>query len=192
MLEGLFDWFQSFGLAVTLLGLFIILVIDAMIFPALPELFAVLAFLLHPTPEWGFALLVTVCLAEITGNSLLYFLVRWKRLPDFVEKVIRKWTGFIIFNDERIILLNRVAPVLPFTGAFIATCKWDYRKSMLYLALGGLAKYSALFAMVALFDYRFERESAQIFSLAAVAIVICLSLAASWFFRRRKSALEDK
>jgi hypothetical protein len=191
MLEGLFDWFQGFGLAFTLLGLFVILVIDAIIFPALPELFAVLAFLIDPSLEWGIILLITVCIAEIVGNTLLYSLVKWKKLPDFIEKIITKWTGFIIFSDERIILLNRVAPVLPFTGAFIATCKWNYRKSMLYLAIGGLLKYSALFAMVALFDYRFDRETAQIFSLAAVVIVICLSLVASYIIKKRKDSLQQ-
>lgn len=186
MLEGLFDWFQGFGLAFTLLGLFVILVIDAIIFPALPELFAVLAFLMDPSLEWGLILLLTVFIAEITGNTLLYALVKWKKLPDFIEKAIKKWTGFIIFNDERIILLNRVAPVLPFTGAFIATCKWDYRKSMLYLAIGGFLKYSALFAMVELFDYRFDQDTAQLFSLGAVIIVICLSLFVSYMIKRRK------
>jgi hypothetical protein len=186
MLEGLFDWFQGFGLAFTLLGLFVILVIDAIIFPALPELFAVLAFLVDPSLEWGIILLITVCIAEITGNTLLYSLVKWKKLPDFAEKAIKKWTGFIIFSDERIILLNRIAPVLPFTGAFIATCKWDYRKSMLYLAIGGLLKYSALFGMVAFFDYRFNSEDAQMFSLAAVAAVICVSLAVSFVLKKRK------
>lgn len=191
MLEGLFDWFLGFGLAFTLLGLFVILVIDAIIFPALPELFAVLAFLIDPSLEWGIVLLITVCIAEITGNTILYSLVKWKKLPNFVEKAIKKWTGFIIFNDERIILLNRVAPVLPFTGAFIATCKWDYKKSMLYLAIGGLLKYSALFAMVAFFDYRFESEDAQIFSLAAVVIVICLSLAVSFIIKKRKAKIQQ-
>jgi len=186
----MFDWFQSFGLAFTLLGLFLILVIDAMLFPALPELFAVLAFLMDPSAEWGIILLGTVCLAEIIGNTVLYSLVKWKRLPDFVEKAIKKWTGFIIFSDERIILVNRVAPVLPFTGAFIATCKWDYRKSMLYLVIGGLLKYSALFAMVVLFNYQFDTDQAKLFSLVAVIIVICLSLLASWFFRNRKVPLE--
>ncbi len=191
MLEELFDWFQGFGPVVTLLGLFIILVIDAIIFPALPELFAVLAFLMDPTPEWGIILLVTVCIAEIIGNTLLCSLVKWKRLPDFVEKVIKRWTGFIIFSDERIILLNRVAPVLPFTGAFIATCNWSYGKSMLYLAIGGLLKYSALFALVAMFDYRFDRETATMFSIAAVIAVVALSLAASYVMRKRKAGLRQ-
>ncbi|MDO9537247.1 MAG: hypothetical protein Q7J68_02890 [Thermoplasmata archaeon] len=191
MLEELFDWFQGFGPVFTLLGLFLILVIDSTIFPALPELFAVLAFLIDPTWEWGAVLLVTACLAEVTGNSFLYFLVKWKKLPDFLEKAIKKWTGFIIFSDERIILLNRIAPVLPFMGAFIATCKWNYKKSMAYLVIGGVLKYSALFLMVGIFDYQFDRNTAQIFSLAAVFIVIALSLLASYILRRRKNAAQQ-
>jgi len=185
MLEGLFDWFQGFGPGFALLGLFVIMVIDAMIFPALPELFAVLAFLMDPTPEWAAILLAAVCLAEITGNSLLYALVKWKELPGFLRKAMKKWTGFIIFSDERIILLNRVAPVMPFTGAFIATCNWNYRKSMLFLVVGGLLKYGALFGLVGLLDYGFERGDAQLFSLAAVIAVICLSLAASAVLKRK-------
>jgi membrane protein YqaA with SNARE-associated domain len=183
MLEGLFGWFQGFGPGFALLGLFLILVLDAMIFPALPELFAVLAFLMDPSPEWAVILLVTVCLAEVVGNSLLYAFVRWKKLPGFLERAMKKWTGFIIFSDERIILLNRVAPVMPFTGAFIATCGWNYRKSMAYLVAGGLLKYSALLGLVSFFDYEFETADAQLFSIAAVAVVICASLAASFALR---------
>lgn len=188
MLQGLFDWFQGFGPFFALLGLFVILVIDSMIFPALPELFAVLAFLMDPTPEWGLALLATVCLAEVVGNSLLYSLVRRSRLPDFVEKAMRKWVGFIVLQDERIILLNRVAPVMPFTGAFMATCRWDYGRSMLYLVAGGLAKYSALLALVFYFDYTFDPGQAQMISLAAVAVIIVLSILASVIYRKRHKA----
>jgi membrane protein DedA with SNARE-associated domain len=142
--------------------------------------------------EWGIILLITVCIAEITGNTILYSLVKWKKLPDFVEKAIKKWTGFIIFSDERIILLNRIAPILPFTGAFIATCKWNYKKSMLYLAIGGLLKYSALLAMVAFFKYSFDSQTAQLVSLAAVVIVICLSLVASYIIKNRKNASQQR
>jgi len=185
MLEGLFEWFRGFGPVFALLGLFIIFLIDSTVFPALPELFAVLAFMMDPTPEWGIALLAAACLAELCGNSLLYFLVRGRNLPGFIKRAMRRWTQFIFLKDERIILLNRIAPVMPFTGAFMAVCKWSYGRSMLYLAAGGLAKYSALFLLVGALDYRFEREAAQTFSLAAVAIVICISLLASYAYRKK-------
>src|SRR5207249_9507820 len=37
---------------------------------------------------------------------------------------------FLGVPDERAILLNRIAPVVPFVGAFIATLRWNYRRSM--------------------------------------------------------------
>ena len=39
-------------------------------------------------------------------------------------------------SDERIILVNRVVPVVPLMGAFIATMKWDPRKSLFYVFIG--------------------------------------------------------
>jgi len=185
MFEDLFGWFQSYGLFYALLGLFIIQVIDATVFPALPELFAILAFLMDPTPAWGVMVLATSCLAEITGNSLLYFLVKRKSLPDFIQKAMKKWTEFIFVKDERIILINRIAPVVPFLGAFIATCQWDYRKSMLYLVIGGLAKYGALLALVGYFNYQFDPGTAQLFSLLAIIIIMALSFVSSYLYRKR-------
>ncbi len=191
MLEGLFDWFRGFGLGFTLLGLFLILVIDATVFPALPELFAVLAFLMDPTWEWGAAILMTACLAEIVGNSLLYGLVKWKKLPGAIERIMSKWTEFILLGDERIILLNRIAPVMPFTGAFMAVCRWDYKKCMIYLVIGGLVKYSALLALVGFFNYQFDPDTAQMFSIVMVLAVVCVSIAASYFYRKGHVTQKD-
>ncbi|MBA3045683.1 MAG: hypothetical protein KKH41_04910 [Candidatus Thermoplasmatota archaeon] len=191
MLEGLFDWFQSFGMAFTVLGLSFIFMLDSTVIPTPPEFFAVLAFLIRPSPEWAGILLVAICLSELAGNSIMYSLVKWKRLPGFVERAIKKWIGFLVLKDERIILLNRVAPVMPFTGAFIATCNWNYKKSMLYLAIGCLLKYSALFALVALFDYQFDRDTAQVVSIMAVIMVVALSMLASYIYRKRHGPAGD-
>lgn len=185
MFEDLFGWFQSYGLFYALLGLFIIQVIDATIFPALPELFATLTFLMDPTLTWGILVLATSCLAEITGNSLLYALVKRKSLPGFIQKAMKRWTEFIFVKDERIILINRIAPVVPFMGAFIATCEWDYRKSMLYLIIGGLAKYGALLALVGFFNYRFDPDTARTFSILAIIAIIGLSFVSSYVYRKR-------
>lgn len=181
----MFELFQAQGLMFTLLGIFIIVIVDSTLFPVLPELFAVLVFTNDPSPELAVMMLAAICLGELAGNTLLYSLVKWKRLPAIVEKAIRKWTDFLIFSDERIILMNRFAPVVPYTGAFIATCKWNYRKAMLYLVTGCVIKYSALFALVGLFNYQFDPATAQMFSLIAVVTVICLSLAASVVYRKK-------
>ncbi|MFO7618424.1 MAG: hypothetical protein R6W91_02030 [Thermoplasmata archaeon] len=187
MLEGLFEWFQAQGVIFTLLGMFLIVLMDSTVFPVLPELFAVLVFTADPSLGLGLMMMAAICVAEITGNTLLYSLVKWKRLPDIIEKAMKRWTGFLIVSDERIILVNRFAPIVPYSGAFIATCGWNYRKSMLYLAAGCLAKYSALFALVGFFNYQFDRGTAQMVSIAAVITVIALSLLASHIYRKRNA-----
>ena len=184
MLEGLFDWFLDHGMIYALIGIFIILVIDAAVFPALPEVFATIAFLLNPTLMWGIALLITALLAEFTGNSLLYGLVKRSSLPEFVKRAMNKWTDFIFLKDERIILINRVAPIVPFTGAFMAVCKWNYWMSMFYLMIGGAAKYGALFALIGLFNIQFERGKAQMFTIISLFIIICLSFVSSYLYKR--------
>ena len=192
MFEDLFGWFQSYGLFYALLGLFIIQVIDATIFPALPELFFTLAFMMDPTWEWGILVLTTTVLAEITGNSLLYALVKRKSLPEFIQKAMKRWTEFIFVKDERIILINRVAPVVPFLGAFIATCKWNYKKSMLYLVMGGLAKYGALLVLIGLLNYQFDPDTAQFYSILAIIIIIGLSFVSSYIYRKKIKKEEIK
>ncbi len=185
MFESLFDWFLDHGMMYALVGIFIILVIDAAVFPALPEVFATLAFLLDPTLGWGIILLITAVAAEFTGNSLLYGLVKKAKLPDFIKKAMKKWTEFIFLKDERIILINRVAPIVPFTGAFIAVCEWNYWKSMSYLLIGGLAKYGALFALIGFLNIQFEAEVAQKFTLISLFIIIGLSFLSSYVYKKR-------
>ena len=191
MFEGLFDWFVDHGMLYALIGIFIILVIDAAVFPALPEVFATLAFLLDPTLGWGIILLITAVAAEFTGNSLLYGLVKQAKLPDYNRMAMKKWTEFIFLKDERIILINRVAPIVPFTGAFIAVCEWDYWKSMSYLFVGGLAKYGALFALVGVLNIQFEQEAAQKFTILSLFIIIGLSFLSSYIYKKRIDKAED-
>jgi len=191
MLEGLFDWFLDHAIYYALIGIFVILVIDAAVFPALPEVFATIAFLLDPTLMWGIALLITALLAEFTGNSLLYGLVKRSSLPEFVKKAMNKWTDFIFLKDERIILINRVAPIVPFTGAFMAVCKWNYWRSMFYLMIGGAAKYGALFALIGLFNIQFEKEKAQMFTIISLFIIICLSFLSSYLYKRNIEGGKD-
>lgn len=189
MFEGLYSWFLEHGALYALAGLFLILVIDAVIFPALPEIFAVIAFLLTPTLWWGVAILFVACCAEITGNSLLYLLVKKGKLPGFMQKAMKKWVGFLILKDERIILMNRIAPVVPFLGAFMATCEWSYRRSMLYLVIGGVLKYAGLLALVGLLNVSFDKEIAQLISIVAIIVIVCLSFASSYLYKKR---LESK
>src|SRR2546428_2923795 len=69
-------------------------------------------------------------------------------MPRWLEGAMKKWTSFLLVQDERVILMNRAVPVIPMVGAFIATLGWDYRRSMAYVAIGGLAKYAILLYVV--------------------------------------------
>src|SRR3989449_11675377 len=127
--------------------MYLIFVVDAAVIPTLPEVFVVGFFSLHsdlgiPPVVWGAALLGMALAGEATGNSLLYLavnraLVRTGRMPKRIEALMRRWTDFLILHDERIILLNRVIPVVPFVGAFIAALKWNYPKSLAFIVIGG-------------------------------------------------------
>ena len=81
--------------------------------------------------------------------------------------------------------MNRVAPIVPFTGAFIATCKWSYRRSMLYLVIGGAAKYGFLLTLVGFLQVNFNPETAQLFTIIALFLIIGISFISSWLYKKR-------
>jgi membrane protein YqaA with SNARE-associated domain len=193
--DFIYDLFHGLGPVVTLLALFLIFVIDAAIFPAIPEVFAVIFFLANPLPEgsalvWGLAILTMAVLGELAGNTLLYLVVRnllvkKKRTPRILERMMKRYVKFLVCRDEKIILVNRVAPVVPMVGAFMAVCEWSYRKSISYVFIGSLAKYSFLLILVGSFGVMYERDTAQVISIVAVIVVIAVSALLSFVYRRR-------
>ena len=193
--DFIYDLFHGLGPAVTLLALFLIFVIDAAIFPALPEIFAVIFFLANPLPDgsaliWGLAVLCTAVLGELAGNTLLYVIVRnilvkKKKMPRFLERVMKRYMDFLVVKDEKIILVNRVAPVVPMVGAFMAVCEWSYRRSISYIFFGAVAKYGFLLLLVGFFGAVYEGETAQIIALVAVLAIIVISGLLSLAYRRR-------
>ncbi len=189
--------FGSLGPVGSLAILLIIFALDAALFPALPEVWIVVTFtyrpaLLGPIP-WAGLLLAMAIAGDVLGTSLLYVAVRrWvvqrRRMPHWLERAMKKWTSFLLVRDERVILMNRAVPVIPMVGAFIATLGWDYRRSMAYVAAGGLAKYAVLLYIVFAIGLAYDVETARWITLALVAIVVALSFVASWFRRRRIEA----
>jgi membrane protein YqaA with SNARE-associated domain len=178
----------------TPLALYLIFVLDAALFPALPEVFIALFLAVPPagTPLalWALALLATAVAGEATGNALLYLVVRRVfvargRWPRFLEKVMRRWTQFLVVKDERIILVNRVAPVVPLVGMFIAVLGWDFRRSLLYVVVGAAAKYAVLLALLATILVAYPREIAEWITITAVLVVVAVSAVTSLLYRRR-------
>ncbi|MFH0816727.1 MAG: hypothetical protein V1934_07940 [Methanobacteriota archaeon] len=190
MLESLHGWLLANGLWYALLAVLAFVIVDACLFPALPDLFAVLAFLVKPELWWGLAILGTVCVGEITGNTLLYSLVKRKSLPGFMERAMKKWVGFLFLKDEKALLLNRFAPMIPYSGAFIATCGWSFRRSLGYIIAGGLVKYSVLLGIAFALNSALDSGAAALATVAAVIVILVASLASAQVLKRRVRAQE--
>ncbi len=192
--EILVSLFETLGPLGALLALFLIFVIDAAIFPALPEIAVVLTYSYRPTALdpllWSVLLLCMAVGGEAVGNSALYLIVRRAliqrgRMPKAVERLMHRWIDFLVLHDERIILLNRIAPVVPLVGAFIATCRWDYRKSLAYIVSGAAAKYVVLLALIAGVGFVYDPGTARWVSLGLVLVIVAVSILASVVYRRR-------
>lgn len=186
--------FSSLGPIGSLVALLLIFAADAALFPALPEAWIVVTFTYRPEvvgPGLWAALLLAVAVAgDVLGTSCLYalvrrVLVRGRRMPAFLEKAMKRWTAFLVLRDDRIILLNRLAPVLPFVGAFIATLGWDYRRSITFVGAGGFVKYAVLLYIVFAIGIAYDVATARSITLGLVALVVVLSFLGSWLYRRR-------
>jgi membrane protein DedA with SNARE-associated domain len=192
-LQGLFAFLGPSG---AFLGLFFLFVIDAAIFPALPEI-AIVVIYLYGVPEFdpflrAIFLLAVALGGELAGNTLLYawvrrLLVDRGRLPRWIERGMARWTKFLVFPDERIILLNRVAPVVPFVGAFIAVLRWNYPKSLAYILIGAVTKYSLLLILVGSLRVAYSRQMATLLTLSAVLILVLASMVSAYLLRRRRA-----
>ena len=173
--DALIELFSSLGFLGGLTAIFLIFYFDAMIIPLLPELFAVLIFQADPVWEWGILILVVAEVGEVLGNSTLYYAAKNIGLPGFMKRAMNKYVKFLVLKDERLILSNRIAPTVPFVGAFIAACEWDFKKSITYVAVGGLVKYSFLLSIVAAFNVAYPRDMAQNMTLIMVIVFIVVS-----------------
>ncbi len=186
--------FAFLGPAGAVLALYLIFVLDAALLPALPELFIVVFFTAYAgvvaPVTWGSLLVATAIAGELSGNLLLYLVVRRgliapDRMPKRVERLMAGWVNFLVVSDERVILLNRIAPVVPLVGAFIAVMKWDLRRSMVYVAIGAAVKYSVLLALVGALGLVLSPAQTPIAAISLVVAIIGISLAASHARRRR-------
>ena len=193
-LTGLFAFLGPTG---TLVALFLVFVIDAAIIPTLPELAVVLSYLYRDPGvdpfAWALLLLAMALAGEVVGNTLMFLWVRKLvvdrgHLPRLLGRAMRGWTDLMITPDERIILVNRVAPVVPFVGAFIAVVGWNYRKSIAYIVIGGAAKYSFLLVLVGYLGFVYDPGTATLITVAAGLILVGGSVAAATLYRRRVAA----
>jgi len=178
-------WLQALLAPLGTLGLFIIIFlffyVDAILFPTLPEIFTLFVFSDNPTSGiFAIEILVTILVAEVLGLTTLYLIVKHITMPKKIEMALSRYTKFLFVKDEKIILVNRIAPVLPFMGAFAAVCHWDYKRCVYYTLLGGVIKYSFILLSSAAFYAYLKSDDAFIVSAILVLSIITISIILSY------------
>ncbi|MEA3202612.1 MAG: hypothetical protein QOI63_278 [Thermoplasmata archaeon] len=163
-------------------ALALVFLLDGLGLPLMPEVAALLAFAHDPTLAWGATLLGLIVAMEVVAAVVLYTLVDTLGAPRLVRRLMAGYTTAMLVRDERLLLLNRVVPVLPIAGAFIAVNQWRPLRSFAFIALGSAAKYSLVFALSSLAFAYFSGP----WALAASLSLGGLFLAASWTLSLRR------
>ncbi len=167
---------SAVGPAGMILGLLVVVFLDSIVVPIGPELLAIAIFATNVDLFWALLIVGTVALAQVLGSTVLYMIGRHPRImPKYLKKVMDRYRSGLLIKDERMVLLNCFVPVLPFLGAFVAVAKWDYKKSMAFVVLGGAMKYSLFLGMSTTFHQLFEQGIAQRASLVAVLALLVVS-----------------
>lgn len=130
-------------------------------------------------------MVVVATLAGLAGNLTLYSLVKIAKLPNWMQRKMRQYTQFLIVKDERLLILNRFAPIVPYTGAFVAACGWNLRKSVVYLLVSGLAKSSVIVIISWLSFDNLREEVAFWVAIGVVAVMVSASIISSLIYRHR-------
>jgi len=184
------DWILTFlapvGDVQLLLCVSLIFFIDALIFPALPELIFVSAFIARPDLTFGLELFFFCMIGELAGIFILYIIIKKIRMPSRISNIMDRYVNFLIIADERALLLNRIVPMIPFCGAFIATVKtWDLKKCIFYIMVGYVIKYGLLLFVSNLFYTYLGSSQASMATICFVIIVILISAIASYLKRKK-------
>jgi membrane protein DedA with SNARE-associated domain len=133
-------------------------------------------------------MLLTIMLAEVVGVMSLYLIIKRAKLGSYREKVSRaveRYRRFLLVQDERMILLNRIAPILPFLGGFIALSSWNLRRSIIYVMIGGALKYGIILIMSGFFLAYFSQSTAQTVTMAMIIGILVASFIASTIRKRK-------
>ena len=184
------DTFGPYGAIGIAIVIFLIFYIDAVFFPTLPEIFFIIGFMYDPTPIWGITILIIASIAEAAGLSTLYCIVERIGVPERIKGIADKYADFLIVSDERMLLVNRVAPILPFAGAFVSLIhSWTLKRALIYNFIGCYLKYGIILLFANFFYSYFGSEEAQIYTIVFVIIVMVVSIIAA-LIKKRKAGIE--
>ena len=188
--DWLFSLFDGLGPEWVLLCICLLFLLDAILVPTLPEVFFIMGFDRQPTAMFGCELLLAAIIGELIGIFSLYYIVKHIRVPKRVSKIADKYVNFLIVSDERALLMNRIAPMIPFAGAFIALIdSWDPKKCVFYIVTGCVLKYGAILLASGFFYTFFTGKMAQQVMLVFIIAVIVVSFIAS-YVKKKRSGLE--
>ena len=188
--QWMMDAFGPYGAIGIAIVIFLIFYIDAVFFPTLPEIFFIIGFMYDPTPIWGITILIIASLAEAAGLSTLYYIVEKIGVPERIKGIADKYADFLIVSDERMLLVNRVAPILPFAGAFVSLIhSWTLKRALIYNFIGCYLKYGVILLFANFFYSYFGSEEAQLYTIIFVVIVMVLSIIAA-IYKRKKAGIE--
>lgn len=180
------DIFGPYGAVGVFLMVLCAFILDATVVPALPEIFIIVGFSYNPTPGFAVVLIIAAILGECIGNIILYTVVEKIGLPKKLKTVMNKYVGILFVSDERMMLVNRIAPVIPYSGAFISVIEtWTLRRALFYIALGCVLKYGLILSMSTFFYQYFTSDVAQTMMIVFVIAIIAISLIAS-YIRKKK------
>lgn len=189
--DWLYDVFDGLTPEFVVLFIFLLFLLDAILVPTLPEVFFVLGFHNTPTPLFGCLLLLVAILGELVGIFSLYYVVKNVRVPAKVARVAEKYINFLLVSDEKALLINRIAPMIPFAGAFIALLpRWRPRVCAVYIVTGCIAKYGLILLASGFFITYLGGRTAQTVTIVFVIAIIIISFIAS-YIRKKRSGLED-
>ncbi|MCQ2053493.1 MAG: hypothetical protein MJZ03_06145, partial [archaeon] len=141
----------------------------------------------NPDPIWGLVILIIASVAEAIGLSTLYYIVENVGVPKKIRNMATKYADFLIVNDERMLLVNRVAPILLFAGAFVSLIhSWTLKRALFYNFIGCYLKYGIIMLFANFFYIYFNDSCAQLYTIVFVLVVMVLSVVASSIKKRKK------
>jgi len=165
----------------------VVLLLDGLGIPLMPELSVLFAFSLRPTWAWGLGLVGLVAAVETLAAGLLYAFVAFVGLPGWLRRLMSGYTRLLLVNDERLLLLNRVVPVLPMAGAFVRVRNWRLGRSLGFIALGSALKYGLLLALASTAYAFFSSDAALAVSLGLATAFLATSWGLAFRARRRQA-----
>lgn len=184
--QFMLDVFGPYGEPGVVLMVFLAFLLDATLVPFLPEIFIILGFSYNPEPYFAVTLVIVSIIAEWLGNCILYLIVKRVRVPRKIKSIVNKYINILLVNDERMLLVNRIAPMIPYSGAFIAMVdNWKLSRALFYIALGCILKYGLILSMSTVFYAYFSSNVASIMMISFVIIILVLSLILSYVRKRR-------